>query len=282
VNRTILSRVIRYVMIGLWTGFALFPIYWTLVTSFKEPVDIYNGPKFIPFVDFHPSGRSWNMLFGPMLGDLLKHFYNSFIFATASSAISVALGGVAAYGLARYRYKYGFYKNDDLSFLIVSQRIMPPIVAVLAFYIMFANLRLLDTTVGMILAYTAFNLPLAVFLLRSFFEAIPPEIEEAAACDGYGKFRRLALVVFPLAGPGLAAAFMLCFYFAWNDFLFALMLTFRDAQTIPLMITNLNTQSEPLWWLISAVGLVTVVPPAIITVFLDRFTQRQVLLGGVR
>lgn len=273
---------LRYTILALWVVFALFPIYWTVVTAFKRPVDIFNGPKFIPFVDYRPTTKSWTTLFGPLRSSFLQHLVHSIVFASASSAIAVVLGGIAAYGLARYRYRYALWRNDDLSFLIVSQRIMPPIVAVLAFYIIFVQLGLLDTAAGMILAYTSFNLPLAVFVLRSFFEAIPPEVEEAAACDGYGRARRLALVVFPLASPGLAAAFLLCFFFAWNDFLFALMLTFQKAQTIPLFITNLNTQDEPLWWLISAVALVTILPPLLITMFLDRFMQRQVLQGGVR
>lgn len=264
-----------------WVCFALFPLYWTVTNSFKDQVDIYDGPKYVPFLDFQPTTRAWTTLFGAGSGFLPK-FFNSILYATVSSALAVLLGGVAAYGLARHRYRYGPYRNDDLSFLIVSQRIMPPIVSVLALYVVFVQLRMLDSPVGMILAYTAMNLPLAVYLLRSFFEAIPVEVEHAAALDGYPGLQRLRRVVFPLAAPGLAAAFLLSFFFAWNDFLFALMLTFNEAQTLPLYITSLTAQSQPQWWLISAVGLVALVPPAIVTVVLDRFMARQVLLGGVR
>lgn len=162
----------RRVLIFVWVLFALFPLYWTVTNSFKDQVDIYDGPKYLPFVDFQPTTRAWTTLFGSDSGFLPK-FFNSILFATVSSALAVLLGGVAAYGLARHRYKYGPYRNDDLSFLIVSQRIMPPIVSVLALYVVFVQLRMLDSPVGMILAYTAMNLPLAVYLLRSFFEAIP-------------------------------------------------------------------------------------------------------------
>lgn len=272
----------RRALIFGWMVFALFPVYWTLITAFKQQVDIYDGPRFLPFVDFTPTTTAWSTLFGGDGGDFLTKFGNSVLFAGVSSLFAVVLGGFAAYGLARYRYKYGPYRNDDLSFLIVSQRIMPPIVSVLALYVVFINLRLLDTAAGMILAYTAMNLPLTVYLLRSFFEAIPVEVEHAAALDGYPRAQRLLRIVFPLAAPGLAAAFLLSFFFAWNDFLFALMLTFNDAQTLPLYITSLNAQSQPLWWQISAVGLVALIPPAIVTVVLDRFMSRQVLLGGVR
>ena len=272
----------RRLAIFLWCCFALAPLYWTVTTSLKQQVDIYDGPRYVPFVDFEPTLTSWSTLLGPGRADFLGKLGNSLLFAGVSSALAVALGGVAAYGLARYRYRYGPYKNDDLSFLIVSQRIMPPIVSVLALYVVFVQLRLLDTPVGMILAYTAMNLPLAVYLLRSFFEAIPVELEYAAALDGYSRAARLMKIVFPLAAPGLAAAFLLSFFFAWNDFLFALILTFNKAQTLPLLITSLNAQSQPLWWLVSAVGLVALVPPAIVTVVLDRFMARQVLVGGMR
>ncbi|RIV39342.1 carbohydrate ABC transporter permease [Micromonospora radicis] len=272
----------RRAVLFVWVLFALFPVYWTLITAFKQQVDIYDGPRFIPFVDFEPTLQAWRTLFGDGGGDFLGKFANSVVFSGVSSLLAVILGGFAAYGLARYRYKYGPYRNDDLSFLIVSQRIMPPIVSVLALYVVFVNLRLLDTAFGMILAYTAMNLPLTVYLLRTFFEAIPVEVEHAAALDGYPQWQRLLRVVFPLAAPGLAAAFLLSFFFAWNDFLFSLMLTFNDAQTLPLYITSLNAQSQPLWWLISAVGLVALVPPAIVTVVLDRFMARQVLIGGMR
>lgn len=271
----------RRVLLFAWACFALGPLYWTLTNSFKQQVDIYDGPRYIPFLDFQPTTRAWTTLFDPGSGFLSK-LWNSVLYSTVSSALAVALGGVAAYGLARHRYRYGPYRNDDLSFLIVSQRIMPPIVSVLALYVVFVELRLLDSPVGMILAYTAMNLPLAVYLLRSFFEAIPIEVEHAAALDGYSNVQRLRRIVFPLAAPGLAAAFLLSFFFAWNDFLFALMLTFNKAQTLPLYITSLTAQSQPQWWLISAVGLVALVPPAIVTVVLDRFMARQVLLGGVR
>jgi multiple sugar transport system permease protein len=275
-----LSSWPRRALVFLFAFGALAPLYWTIVTSFKDQVDVYDGPKYIPFVDFSPTLAAWRSVFASE--SFPSMFLHSVVFSTVSSALAVVLGGVAAYGLARYRYKYGPYKNDDLSFLIVSQRIMPPIVSVLALYVVYVQARLLDTATGMILAYTAMNLPLTVYLLRSFFEAIPVELEHAAALDGYRRGQRLVRIVFPLAGPGLAAAFLLSFFFAWNDFLFALMLTFNKAQTLPLFITSLNAQSQPLWAQISVVGLIALIPPAAVTVVLDRFMSRQVLLGGMR
>ena len=272
----------RRLLLLIWLLFALAPLYWTFVTAFKAPIDIFQGPRYAPFIDFTPTLTAWETLFGPYRDEFFKGLVNSIVLATASSMLSVLLGGLAAYGLSRYQYRYWVYRNDNLSYLIVSQRIMPPIVAVLALYIVFRTMHLLDTHVGMILEYTSFNLPLAVYLLRSFFDAIPTDLEQAAAVDGYGRVARLVRVVFPLAAPGLAAAFMLSFFFAWNDFLFALILTFDAASTLPIFITNLNAQMEPMWSVLSAVATIAIIPPAIIAIYLDRYMQRQVLRGGVR
>ena len=173
-------------------------------------------------------------------------------------------------------------RNNDLSLLIVSQRIMPPIVAVIALFAMFRFAGLLDTRVGMIIVYTWFNLPLTVFLLTDFMRRIPVDIEQAAASTATASSTQIGRSMLPLAMPGLAAAYLLSFFFVWNDFMLALMLTFRDAQTLPIVITDAEAQMEPRWWLISAIGLLAMVPPASRPIVLDRFMERQVLRGGTR
>lgn len=271
------SRLLRTGLLALWGLFAGFPVYWMAVTAFKQPRDIYQGPYFIPFVDFTPTLRAWEYIAGPARDTVFHGLVNSLLFAAGSAFVAVVLGAFAAYGLARYRYKYGPYRNDDLSLLIVSQRMMPPIVAVIALFAMFRAAQLIDTRVGMLIAYTWFNLPLTVFLLTDFMRRIPVELEQAAALDGYGKFAQIWKVVLPLAMPGLAAAYLLSFFFSWNDFILALMLTFRDAVTLPIVITNLSAQMEPRWWLISAIGLLAMVPPIVAVSLLDRFIERRVL-----
>ena len=271
------SRLLRTGLLALWGLFAGFPVYWMAVTAFKQPRDIYQGPYFIPFVDFTPTLRAWEYIAGPARDTVFHGLVNSLLFAAGSAFVAVVLGAFAAYGLARYPYKYGPYRNDDLSLLIVSQRIMPPIVAVIALFAMFRAAQLLDTRVGMLIAYTWFNLPLTVFLLTDFMRRIPVELEQAAALDGYGKFAQIWKIVLPLAMPGLAAAYLLSFFFSWNDFILALMLTFRDAVTLPIVITNLSAQMEPRWWLISAIGLLAMVPPIVAVSLLDRFIERRVL-----
>jgi multiple sugar transport system permease protein len=269
----------RMIALLVWSIFAVFPVYWMAITAFKQQRDIYQGPFFLPFVDYTPTLRSWQYILGPARDDVVRGLVNSVLLAALSALVAVVLGAFAAYGLARYSYKYGPYRNDDLGFLVVSQRIMPPIVAIIALFAMFRMVGLLDTRLGMVIAYTWFNLPLAVFLLTDFVKRIPIDVEQAAAVDGYGKLAQIWRVVLPLAMPGIAATYLLCFFFAWNDFLLALMLTFRRAVTLPIIITNMSAQMEPRWWLISAVGLLAIVPPIIAVVVLDRFVERQVLQG---
>jgi multiple sugar transport system permease protein len=226
--------------------------------------------------------RSWQILLDPDHADFVKGLTNSLTFAAVGSLIAVTFGAVAAYGLVRFNYHYGPMRNDNLSFLIVSQRIMPPIVAVIALYMMWRLLGLLDTTPGMVIVYTWSVLPLVTFMLVDFMRRVPIELEQAAAVDGYGRLSRMLRITFPLAIPGLAAAYLLGFFFIWNDFILALMLTFRDAQTIPVVIAAWSSQMKLQWFLLAAVGLVAMIPPAIAVTVLDRYINRQVLSRGGR
>lgn len=277
-----IAGIRRFVLLALWGLFAVFPVYWMVITAFKQQRDIYQGPYVAPGLDFTPTTRSWEYIAGPGRDQLMLGLGNSLLFSAVSAFLAVVIGAFAAYGLARYTYRYGPLKNNDLSFMIVSQRMMPPVVAVIALFAMFRFVGLLDTHLGMIIVYTWFSLPLTVFLLTDFMNRIPVDIEQAAAIDGYGKLAQIWKVMLPLAMPGMAAAYLLSFFFIWNDFLLALMLTFREAMTLPIVITALSAQMEPRWWLISALGLLAIIPPAIAAIVLDRFMERQVLRGGTR
>ena len=277
-----LSLVIRILLIGAWILFALFPVYWMVITAFKAPKDIYGGPFYFPKIDFEVAVLSWNWLFTEGRDTLISALINSIVFATLSSLFVVGIASFSAYGLARFRYRYGKLRNNDLLFLILSQRMMPPIVAIFGLFLIYKSLGLLDSRPGMVLLYMWFNLPLAVFLLRDFFAGIPLEIEQAAAVDGYTKMQQLFKFILPMAKPALAATYMLCFIFAWNEFLGALIITFEKAQTLPVLIAGMISQMEPMWWIISALGIISIIPPAILAIFLDKYLVRGLLFGGRR
>ncbi|TET48705.1 carbohydrate ABC transporter permease, partial [Candidatus Aerophobetes bacterium] len=244
-------KVTTYLLLIAWAVFVVFPLYWMLTTSFKSKLDVFLGPKYIPWVDFKPIVQWWIRIFTVEREEVIRPLINSIIVASISSLLAVLLGTMAAYGLTRFKFKFGPLRNHDILVWIVSQRMMPPIVIALALFLMFKVVNLLDTRVGMTLIYTAFNLPIAVWMMRNFLSQIPISIEEAAMVDGASRSQIFFRVVLPLTLPSLAATFLLCFIFAWNEFLFALILTFDKASTMPILIASQHFQRGPQWWDIS-------------------------------
>jgi multiple sugar transport system permease protein len=280
------AHPITYILLFALALITLFPLYWLLITSFKQPIAVFQGPKFIPWVDFKPTLNAWKFLLtGPGHEAVLHDWRNSAIEALTSAALAVAIGSLAGYGLTRFSYKVPVLKwrNPDISFWIISQRMLPPVVVVLPFLIMYRFVGLVDTWLGMILAYTVFNLPFAVWILRDFFASLPLDLEESALIEGASRLKAFRLIVLPLAVPGLVATFLFCMMFAWNDYLFALMLTFSRASTLPMYIAGEGTQSYgPQWWYLSALSLMAVVPMAVVAVFVERYISRGLVVGAIK
>ncbi|HUX19598.1 MAG TPA: carbohydrate ABC transporter permease, partial [Spirochaetia bacterium] len=279
-------RPIVYILLFGWTIIALFPLYWLLITSFKQPIAVFQGPKYLPWIDFKPTLNAWKFLLtGPAHAAVLRDWRNSAIEAITSAVLAVGIGSMAGYALTRFQYKIKFlrWKNSDIAFWIISQRMLPPVVVVLPFLIMYRFVGMVDTYLGMILAYTVFNLPFAVWIMRDFFANLPVDLEESALIEGASRFKAFRLIVIPLAAPGLVATFLFCMMFAWNDYLFALMLTFSRASTLPMYIAGEGTQSYgPQWWYLSALSLMAVVPMMIVAVFVERFISRGLVVGAIK
>lgn len=274
---SIFTKIVLYSILLIWAGVVIAPLFWLITTSFKDRLDVYLGPKFIPWVDFKPTARWWIRIFTVERNALLKPYANSLIIGSVSAFFSTLLGLAAAYALTRFRFRFGFMKNDDILFWIVSQRIMPPIIIVFAIFSMYRTLGLLDNHFGLILVYIAFNLPLSVWILTNFLGQIPPSVEEAALVDGAGPITILFRVVVPMMLPSLTATFLLCFVFAWNEFLFALILTYSKAQTVPILIASQHFQRGPQWWDISALSVLAVLPPVGVTIALQRYFIRGII-----
>src|SRR5512141_1063954 len=163
---------ITHFLLGLWALVCLFPIYWVLITSFKLPIAVFQGPKYFPWIDFQPTLNAWKFLLtGSTSAAVYRSWANSAILATTSAAIAVIIGAMAGYALTRFRFFWRAlkWKNNDIAFFIISQRMLPAVVVILPYLVMFHFLKLIDTHQGMILAYTVFNLPFAVWILRDFF-----------------------------------------------------------------------------------------------------------------
>ncbi len=275
-----------YILLIVWAVICLFPLYWLLITSFKLPIAVFQGPKYLPWVDFEPTLNAWKFLLtGPTSRQVMRSWTNSAILALSSAALAVMLGGLAGYGLNRYQYRVpGLgWRNSNIAFWIISQRMLPPVVIILPFVIMYRFAGLIDTRHGMILAYTVFNLPFAVWILRDFFAGLPVDLEESAMIDGASRLQAFRKIVLPLSTPGLVATFLFCMMFSWNDYLFALMLTFSRASTLPMYIAGEGTQSYgPQWWYLSALSLMAVVPMMIVALLVERYITRGLVVGAIK
>jgi len=281
-----IKSVVTHILLVLWTIICLFPIYWVLITSFKYPIAVFQGPKYFPWIDFTPNLDAWKFLLtGPTSAGVYRSWINSAILATTSAAIAVMIGGMAGYALTRFRYYWAAlkWKNNDIAFWIISQRMLPAVVVILPYMIMYRILGLIDTRPGMILAYTVFNLPFSVWILRDFFAGLPVDLEESALIDGASRFQAFRSIVLPLAAPGLIATFLFCLVFTWNDYLFALMLTFSRAATLPMFIAGEGTQSYgPQWWYLSALSLLSIAPMIVITTAVERYITRGLVVGAIK
>jgi multiple sugar transport system permease protein len=285
-QRQRVKGIITYTLLVAWTVICLFPLYWLLITSFKEPIAVFQGPKYFPWIDFKPTLSAWHFLLtGPAHEAVLKDWRNSAIEALSSAALAVGIGSMAAYALTRFKYYIPGLKwrNKDLAFWVISQRMLPPVVVVLPYLIMYRFVGMVDTYSGMILAYTIFNLPFAVWILRDFFASLPVDLEESALIDGASRFTAFRLIVLPLAAPGLVATYLFCMMFAWNDYLFALMLTFSRASTLPMYIAGEGTQSYgPQWWYLSALSLMAVAPMIMVALLVERYITRGLVVGAIK
>ena len=283
-RRTWTRKLFLYAIVIFWCVVCLFPFYWLFTTSLKKPLHVSRGPRYIPYVDYETTGEHWEYLFDEQGETLFRHFRNSLIAASGSTLLAVVIGAMAGYGLARYAYHWRAlgWRNDNIAFWIISQRFLPPALFVVPFLMLYARINLVDTHLGLILAYTMFNVPFAVWIMRDFFENLPQDLEDSALVDGATHWQAFVRIVLPLSAPGLVSVAILSFIFSWNEFLYALMLTNFDAITIPVLIAGQSNTRGIQWWFISALTLAAVTPVILIGLFLERYITRGLTAGALR
>ena len=283
-RRALWQSAILYLIVIVWCFIVLFPFYWLVTTSVKRPIDVSRGPNYIPYVDFDPIPDHWQEMFGSQRESTLRHFRNSLVAATGSTLLSVIIGAMAGYGLSRFRYYWGRlgWDNDNIAFWIISQRFLPPAIFIVPFVLLYNQFGMIDTYIGLILAYTMFNIPFAVWIMRDFFNGLPIDLEESARVDGATRWQAFYRIVLPLSAPGLVAVAIFSFIFSWNEYLFALMLTNFNAITMPVLIAGQNNTRGIEWWFISALTLTAVAPVIIIGLLLERFITRGLTAGAIK
>ena len=286
----VIYRILIYGALLFWAFLCLFPIYWTITTSFKTAVSVTQG-HLIPWFDFTPKWIGFRSLglspetilqISTVREEFLKRFFNSVITSVSASVLAVILGSLAAYGLSRFQYKLGFVKNSDISFFFLSQMILPPVVLALPFLVLYRELALLDSTIGLIMLYALMVLPIVIWIMRDQFSTIPIELEEAGLVDGLNVWGVFMRIVLPISFPGMVAAFILCLVLSWNEYFFAALLTSADAKTLPVMVASQTGSQGISWWSMAALSTAAIAPLAIIGVFLESYIVKGLSTGAVK
>lgn len=273
-RRSKIAELFIGVMIFAAITASLFPILWSVIGSFKSPMDIISiKPKFVfrptleNFVDIFSSNRP-----------LLRYLYNSVIISVTSTVLAVFFASLAGYSLARIRPRgYNF-----ISLSMVATRVLPPVVIIVPIFLFYSNTGLLDTQIGLILPYLALNIPLATWMMRSFFIDLPEELEEAASIDGCGRLATFFIIILPLTAPGIAATSLFCFILAWNDLVLALPLTSSNAAPLPVVASMARAEEGLQWGRIGAIICIMVVPVFVFTLAVMKFMIAGLAMGSVK
>ncbi len=306
IEPTARERRFAATLIVIYALVTMLPLVWIFMTSLKTPQDsisyppkVVFGPTLEGYVNLFttrtrqtpeymaslPPPETWwdelvrsrNMVIaGP--SKFGERFLNSVIIGFGSTFLTIFLGTLAAYAFSRFRVPL----KDDLLFFILSTRMMPPVAVAIPIFLMYRQLGLSDTHLGMILLYTAVNLSLAVWLLKGFMDEIPREYEEAAMIDGYTRLQAFRKVVLPQATTGIAATAIFCLIFAWNEYAFALLLTSGTAQTAPPFIPTIIGEGGLDWPAVAAGATLFLLPVLVFTILLRKHLLRGITFGAVR
>lgn len=270
-----LHRIALIAMHGLMlfaVVLSVFPIAYLFLLSFKPAQLTFDPSAWI----FEPTLENYEAVLEG--GDFTRYMLNSLIVSTFTMLIALALGSFAAYGFARFRFRGNFWLR--MSMLV--PQMLPPITIIVPLYVLFMRLDMLDTRQGLIVSYLTFTLPLATWMMTGFFEDVPVELEESAMVDGATRLGALLRVNLPIVAPGLAATAVLSFIYAWNEFLYAVILTGRESRTLPVTITSYMTNKAILWGRIAAAGSIVLIPVLVFAILTQRYLERGLAGGAVK
>jgi multiple sugar transport system permease protein len=278
---TRLARSLQYAALALVAAVFTFPLFWLVLGIFKRNIEHRARPPVL--IPQDPLGAAADTMRFALEGlpvPLERVFMNSVVVASATALVSLAVGITAAYSFARFRTG-----GASLPFFILTLRMAPPIAVALPFFLVFRQLGLLDSQLGLVIAYTSFNMPLVIWLLRSFFREMDPSLEEAALVDGASRWQALRHIALPLAAPAIVSTGLLAFIFSWNEFFFATLLTFSEGRTVPAMLPLFLPRSISAAQPLGAsffVAALSAVPMVILALVLQRYLITGLSLGTAK
>ena len=262
-----------YTVVFLYLLFVLFPIFWIALLSVKNEVQAFADP---PLLIFQPTSENYyNLFFEENFGDYLL---NSIIVAVSSSVVCLVFGVPMAYASARRKTK----ATQRILIWVLVSRMAPAMTYVIPYFVVFSQLRLIDTHFGLVLTYSTLNLPLVIWLMRSFFLDTPSEIYDAASMDGASAFQTFFQVALPMSTPGITSTGIIAFVVAWNEFIFALVLTRRHAVTAQIGIGNLQKYEGTEWGQMAAGAIILILPAIVISLFISKFFVQGLTSGSTK
>ncbi|MCB1883419.1 MAG: carbohydrate ABC transporter permease [Geminicoccaceae bacterium] len=283
------ARALRWVLAWAVVALFAFPIYYWITVAFKVPREIFDNPPRV--FDFSPTVENFEKVFGFSFGGGLQtvtggggNFYmtprlwDSIVIAVFSTLLAVVVSTLASYALSRMTFR----GRHHFVAWVLSTRMMPPVAVAIPMFFIFKDLSLLDTYTGMILVHALMNLPLAVLLLKSFFDDIPAEIDESAVVDGASRFLIFRRIVLPMAKGGIAATAVLCFIFSWTEFLFALTLTQTSIKTVPVVSSTFVTSTGTAWGNMAALGAAAMIPAFVFILLVQKHLVRGLTMGSLK
>ena len=287
-SRTV--KLIRTIAAWLVVGAFFFPIYFWTSVAFRDAKDIFNWPPLI--FKFPPTVRNFEQVFGISLGFSRQetvnpgggNFYmaprllDSIIIAAFSTILAIVVATLAAYCLSRINFR----GRHEFVNWVLSTRMMPPVAVAIPMFFIFKQFTLLDTYTGVILIHALMNLPLAVLLMKSFFDDIPAEIDESALIDGASRWTIFRRIVLPMAKGGIAASAVLCFIFSWTEFLFVLTLTQTSLKTVPVVSSTFVTSIGTAWGNMAALGAAAIIPAFIVILLVQKHLVRGLTMGSLK
>jgi multiple sugar transport system permease protein len=271
--RQITSWVLTYIAVGIILAFFIFPILWELIASFKPPEEVISTePHFI----FKPTLRSWQKIF---TGGIFHYFKNSLIVVGGSTVLATFFGSLAGYALARGRLR----SKNLIAMEMLTLRMLPPIAMIIPIFVLFQKMHMHNTYLGLILMYTTTNLPLSVWLMFGYFGNVPEEIGEAAMVDGCGRFRMYWQVELPLILPGLATTAIFCVIFAWNEFMFGVLLTKIETATLTVVTAREVLQRTGIdWSALASLSIFTILVPLIFALSIQKSLVKGMTMGAIK
>lgn len=272
-KRKITRKIVVYVGIIIAVTLSIFPIFYLVLTSFKPPQMTFSIP---PVWIFKPTLQNYREVIEG--GDFVKYLFNSLTVGVSTVLISMVLGIFAAFGFARFKFRSKFI----LRMAALIPQMLPPIIIIVPIFVLFTSLKLLDTQLALVISYLTFTMPLSMWMMIGFFEEVPVELEEAAMLDGCSRLRAMLTIELPIVVPGLAATAVISFIYCWNEFLYAVILTGRDARTLPVMITSFMTPKAIMWGRIAAAGSLVLIPVLVFALIFQRYLIRGLAFGSVK